>query len=206
MASPTPMPVRKWVAKRNARTREGVVTVVEWTGIDWYQWTASVCCFRRARSARWARYRSRPPLRANSRDTVDAARPSRPAMARSDSPAAIPLEISSRSVRDRCRSARWRGAGRTPPASSKILRIDDPFLPSRRAIDRVGSPAPLRSHTSAISASVNPLDTAHLPARHHNSRRWCCVHALRRQAIWAAQRSGPVAHMCRYGWVGVIPY
>ena len=56
-----------------------------------------------------------------------------------------------------------RGAGRTPPASSNSLRIDDPFLPSRRAIDRVSSPAFRRAHTSAISASVNLLDTAHLP-------------------------------------------
>ncbi len=138
-----------------------------------------------ARSARWARYRLRPPLRVNSRDIVDAARPNRPAITRNDSPAATPREISSRSTSDSCRSDRVRGAGRTPPTSSNNLRIDDPFLPSRRAIDRVGSPAFRRSHTSAISASVNLLDTPHLPAGHHNSRRWCCVHALRRQHICA---------------------
>src|SRR5918995_81796 len=43
---------------------------------------------------------ARPPLRATSRDTVDGARASRPAMTRSDSPAARPREISSRSAVD----------------------------------------------------------------------------------------------------------
>ncbi len=138
-----------------------------------------------ARSARCARYPLRPPLPATSRDTVDGARPSRLAITRNDSPRATPREISSRSTSDRCRSARRRGGGRTPPASSNSRRIDDPFLPRRRAIDRVSSPACRRSHTSAISASVNLLDTPHLPTRNHNSRRRCCVHALRRQAICA---------------------
>ena len=122
-----------------------------------------------ARSARCARYRSRPSLRATSRLIVDTARHSRPAMTRSDSPPATPRKISSRSCGDRCRTDRFQGAGRTPPASSNNCRIDDPFLPSRRAIDRVGSPA-RRSHTSAISASVNLFDTPHLLTRHHNSR------------------------------------
>ena len=39
-------------------------------------------------------------LRATSRDNVDGARPSRPAVTRSDSPAARPREISSRSAVD----------------------------------------------------------------------------------------------------------
>ncbi len=63
-----------------------------------------------------------------------------------------------------------RRVGRTPPASSNTLRINDPFLPTRRAIDQVNSPAFGRSYTSAISASVNLLDIEHLPARYHNSR------------------------------------
>ena len=138
-----------------------------------------------ARSARWARYPSRPPLRASSRLTVEGARPNRDAITRSDSPAATPLEISSRSVSERWRSARRRGAGRTPPASSNNRRIDDPFLPKRRAIDRVNSPALRRSHTSAISASVNLLDTPHLPDETTQLSPRCCVHALRRQAICA---------------------
>jgi hypothetical protein len=117
-----------------------------------HTWGRRACCHA-ARSARCARYRSRPSLRATSRLIVHTARHSRPAMTRSDSPPATPRKISSRSCSDRCRTDRFQGAGRTPPASSNNRRIDDPFLPSRRAIDRVGSPACRRSHNSAISAA-----------------------------------------------------
>ena len=65
---------------------------------------------RDARCATAARYLCWPPLPATSRDTVDAARPNRCAIARSDSSAAKPREISSRSESDnRCddHSGRW---------------------------------------------------------------------------------------------------
>jgi len=52
-----------------------------------------------AASATNARYASRPPLRAISRDTVDDGRSIRPAIIRADKPAAIPREISSRSTK-----------------------------------------------------------------------------------------------------------
>ncbi len=51
-----------------------------------------------AASAAAARYASRPPLRAISRETVDAERPINAAIARADKPAAMPRETSSRSV------------------------------------------------------------------------------------------------------------
>ena len=138
-----------------------------------------------ARSARCARHRLRSPLPATSRLIVDTARPSRLAMVRSESPAATPREISSRSVNDKSRSERRRRAGRTPPTSSNNRRIDDPPFPTDEQSTGVSSPASRRSCTSAISASVNLLDAAHLPTRNHNSRRRCCIHALRRQAICA---------------------
>ncbi len=137
-----------------------------------------------ARSARCARYRLRSPLPAISRLIVDTARPSRLAMVRSESPAATPREISSRSVNDKSRSERRRRAD-APHRHPQTTANRRPALPNRRAIDRVSSPASRRSYTSAISASVNLLDTAHLPTRNHNSRRRCCIHALRRQAICA---------------------
>ena len=77
--------------------------------------------------------------------------------------------------------------------------FDDPFPPNRRAIDRVGSPAFRRSHTSAISASVHVLDTAHLLMRHHNSRRRCCVRALRRHRLCAVSIGWSVSGIDQ-GW------
>jgi hypothetical protein len=128
-----------------------------------------------------------------SRLIIDTVGPSRPAMTRSGSPQAIPQEISSRSCSHRCRTDRVRGAGRTPPASSNNRRIDDPFLPSRRAID----PGQLARHPS-----LSHLGDLHLcePPRHatppnetsqFSSR--CCVHALKRQHIWRSP-VGSVGH------------
>jgi len=82
-------------------------------------------------------------------------RPNRPAIRRNDSPAATPREISSRSVNDKHRDARRRGAGRTPPVSSISVRTDELSRPSQRAIFRIASPPCHRSHTSALSNSVN---------------------------------------------------
>jgi len=76
-------------------------------------------------------------------------------MTHEGSPAAIPLEISSRSVNDKCRDDRRRTSGRTPPDDSTNARIEPADLPNRRPIDRFPSPAWRRSHTSTRSASVN---------------------------------------------------
>jgi hypothetical protein len=54
-----------------------------------------------AASATSARYVSRPPLRAISRDTVDDGRSMRRAIVPADRPAAIPREISSRATKVR---------------------------------------------------------------------------------------------------------
>ena len=139
-----------------------------------------------ARSARCARYRLRSPLPATSRLLVDTARPSRLAMVRSESPAATPREISSRSVNDKSRSERRRRAGRTPPTSSNNRRIDDPPFPTDEQSTGSAHPPP-GAPTPQRSASVNLLDAAHLPTRNHNSRRRCCIHALRWHRICASR-------------------
>ncbi len=155
----------------------------------WFDASLQSCGLRArchaARSARCARYRRRPPLRATSRLSVDGARPNRRARTRSDSPAATPREISSRSTRDKCRTDRCRTAGRTPPEASTNARIDPADLPSRRPIDRFDSPACRRSHTSTRSESVNTATTTS-SMRNHSSHRECCVHPQRPQAICSA--------------------
>ncbi len=69
-----------------------------------------------------ARYFLRPPLAFTSRHTVEGDRPRAPAMARMESPAARPREISSRSSRDSRSPERCRAVGRFPPASAMNLR------------------------------------------------------------------------------------
>ena len=72
-----------------------------------------------AASATNARYATRPPLRAISRDTVDDGRSIRPAITLADKPAATPREISSRSTKVRWPTLRRRGIGAIPPDSRK---------------------------------------------------------------------------------------
>jgi hypothetical protein len=64
-----------------------------------------------------ARYRLRPPLREISLLTLEGARPIVAAMVRSESPAAIPLETSSRSSQLSERLERRRGSGAMPPCA-----------------------------------------------------------------------------------------
>jgi len=120
------------------------------------------CARRRdARCATAARYRRRPPLAATSRDTVDGALPSLRAIQRSDTPWAIPREISSRSANDnRNRHQSAAGAGRRHPAATTGVRTDDGARPNWRLIERSDSPASNRSHNSVFSDSENRSTTS----------------------------------------------
>ncbi len=103
------------------------------------------------------------------RQTPESTRPSDPDCAQStgSSPqTATPREISSRSRNVRCRCARHRRRGRTPPVDSTNARIDPPVRPSCRPIDRVVSPDCHRSHTSTRSNSENPTTTTSSDKRH----------------------------------------
>ncbi len=131
----------------------------------------------------------RPPLRAISRDTVEAERPrpgqpspaqARPGQARPGAivravhAGVIPRDISSSSDPDRCRSRRRRAGGRTPPeaASSRLTFVA--WQPSDRAISRLGSPRRRRLHNSSVWSAENITFTS---GRHHHSQG--CVDRLR---------------------------
>ena len=133
---------------------------------------------RRARasastSARQARYRRRPPLLLTSRVTVEGARPSRAAIARSDSPPATPtrdlLTLGQRQPQRRPPPSRHRRLAQlhdpgphrpmTPP---DLLRDQPPRQPSRR---QLRDPRPLlirqprpRSHHN-LPRRPNPSST-----------------------------------------------
>ena len=94
-----------------------------------------------------------PPLRVTSRDTVEGARPSRPAILRSDSPAASPREISSRSDSDNLMAARVRSRGRIPPVSPTYLRIEASERPRCRPMIRNDTPARTSRQISNFSAT-----------------------------------------------------
>lgn len=113
-----------------------------------------------AASADVARYASRPPLRAISLDTVDAARPIDAAIARLDKPAAIPRVTSSRCSTVRCRRLRRRGTGRTPPCFARYLLTADVFTRNERAISLVGSPRLHSCHTASSCSLVNATRTS----------------------------------------------
>jgi hypothetical protein len=114
-----------------------------------------------AASARWARYRERPPLRASSRDTVEGARPSRRAIARLELPAATPRLISSRSATVSEWAARCGGRCWTPPVCNTNPRIEGPRLPICRAISRSDWPCRHRAHSSSCSWTDSPQDRTH---------------------------------------------
>jgi hypothetical protein len=79
---------------------------------------------RDARCAATARYRSQPPLILTSRDTVEDDRPRRREIDRSDSPPAIPREISSRSPRERRNKHQSpTGTGRFHPDANNLVLI-----------------------------------------------------------------------------------
>jgi hypothetical protein len=114
-------------------------------------------CARRwaVSSARQARYRSRWPAAATSRDTVDGARPRRLAITRHESPASSPREISSRSGSD-SRNADWGvDRGFTPPVLTNNRCTDFAEHPSAVAAPSCVSPARTRRWSSNRSAHVN---------------------------------------------------
>lgn len=113
-----------------------------------------------AASAACARYAPRPPLRAISRNTVDAGRPSPAPIVRFVHPTAIPREISSRPVPDSCRSGRRRAGGRTPPEAASSCFTFAAWQPSDRAISLLGSPLPHRLHNSSICSAENLTSTS----------------------------------------------
>jgi hypothetical protein len=112
----------------------------------------SARCARRC--AATARYLSRPPHPPISRHTVDAERPNARAIARPDSPAAIPRLIRSRSENDnRCREhATRRRANHT---SSAIRYTVDSEDPNAATIPATRSPARTRAATRSRSPGLN---------------------------------------------------
>jgi hypothetical protein len=87
-------------------------------------------------------------------------RPNRPATARTDSPAANPREISSRSPSESCFAARHRSLGRTPPVNPTYCWIEASERPNRRPITRNDVPARTRRQISSFSATdIRPATT-----------------------------------------------
>ena len=107
-----------------------------------------------AASASLARYPSRPPLRQISRLTVLGARLRERAIARAESPAMVPREISSRSLNANARAERRRGRGRIPPDLDNMPPTAEWLRSNSRAIAFSDSPCRQRSHIKALSASV----------------------------------------------------
>ena len=94
-----------------------------------------------------------PPARI-SRHTVDGARPNALAIARADSPAAIPREIRSRSSNDnRCGECATRLRDST--ASSLIRHADVCGTPNSRTTSTARAPSPNRATITARSDGVN---------------------------------------------------
>src|SRR5271169_1743129 len=133
-------------------------------------------------SASLARYCGRPPWRATSRLTVDAARSRCLAISRIDEPEAIPREISSRSASVSTSSDRRRAAGTIPPCCSTRNRMDECPLPNARPISCNDCPAFQRDHSSVLCVAESParltwvIDTTFGEKIHI---RWCCIDLLR---------------------------
>src|ERR1700733_590791 len=107
-------------------------------------------------SALLARYRGRPPWRATSRLTVEAARCKLLAISRIDEPEAMPRETSSRSASVRVRSERRRTAGTIPPCCDNKKWIEPWSLPKTRPISCNDSPAFQRRQISVFWAEERP--------------------------------------------------
>src|SRR5215216_2144747 len=107
-------------------------------------------------SASKARYLTHPPLRPTSRLTLEAARPKRAAMAPNESPAASPLEISSRSawLSARLDLRLWGGAN--PPVALSAQWIEPVRFWSARPISVRDSPAFHRSQSSFFCNEDSP--------------------------------------------------
>ncbi len=127
-------------------------------------WRNAGCSAKRAGFGRWARcqaatsavparYCARPPLRATSREMLLGARPSRAAMARHESLAASPREISSRSAAVSAPSARVGGGRRHPPEAMRKRRTACRYVPKYRLIARSDSPRRHRVQISSCSAA-----------------------------------------------------
>jgi hypothetical protein len=101
-----------------------------------------------------ARYARRPPLRRNSRLTVQGGRPSVRAIARTDSLTITPREISSRSAKAKANEERHRGCGRIPPVLERIPPTAEWVRSKSRAMACSDSPCRQRSHINTLSASV----------------------------------------------------
>jgi hypothetical protein len=94
------------------------------------------------------------PLRPISRLIVDADRPNALAIARTDRPATMPLEISSRSTSVKARTERRRAGGLMPPLGLICAAMLVCPRPSTWPIACSPSPRFQRSHNSALSAAV----------------------------------------------------
>ena len=111
-------------------------------------------------SARQARYCPRPPLTATSRDTVEGDRPRSFAIDRQDSPACMPLDISSRSVVDNRSAERGLLPDFRPPdrASSRCTDFDE--QPMTTAASECVCPERMRAcrrpRSSGVSRSAGP--------------------------------------------------
>ena len=108
-------------------------------------------------SARHARYVSRCPFQATSREIVEAALPSRAAIYRSESPAINPRESSSRSARDNRRGDRARARGIMPPVRAMNRWIDLVEHPTAAAALAKVSPPETRRWISTWSSWLSRL-------------------------------------------------
>jgi hypothetical protein len=115
------------------------------------------------RPAAHARYRPGPPFAATSRHTVDGARPTPRAIARTDCPAARPREISSRSASDSLRTDRCgsRLAGRYSATTARRIACRDRLI--SRCSFHGGAPSAtssaIRRRPSSVIWSIQPPPT-----------------------------------------------
>lgn len=154
----------------------------------------------------------RLPLASTSRAMVDGARPSRPAIWRSESPTASTRETSSRSSSVRCRAAR---AGIVGRSTSRSAGTSTPGLTPPEPAHRL--PRRVPSHSSTICCSVRLFGTYSTGITHplsrgisHRSAR-CCAHPLNSHALrpgseprgrtagYARSRSGARTSMAERG-------
>ena len=100
--------------------------------------------------------RHSPPLRLISRLIVDAARPRLSTIARTERSAAMPLDILSRSVKVKDRTARIRTSETIPPFAAKTPWIEPACLPKARPISLSDCPDDNRSQSSLFCPNDNP--------------------------------------------------
>ncbi len=132
--------------------------------LPWSQVSERLSC-----SALHARYRPLEPVAATSREIVEGALPRRPAIARHESPALRPREISSRSATVRWCGERFRPRGASPPVRINSRWTDLVEHPTAAATSACVSPLLIRSPISSWSASLSlPYSSrrriAYLPA------------------------------------------